>query len=107
MRRSLTSSLTNSLGSRIRVRPRFLHSNLCFIVIKDTAPTAVMNSILEEFKVWQSSGDGSIKVNGEVYALVLRRPVPPARLRRNAIPTQAKKFVQDHGKDVKKDIDIC
>ena len=94
-------------GQHFRINPKFLHSNLCFLVLKDSTPTAVLNSVLEECRMWSNSGQGSIEHDGKQYKVTIRRPVPPARLRRNAILNQAMQYVEKHGKDIKEEIAIC
>ena len=94
-------------GAHFRISPKFLHSNLCFLILKDTAPTAVLNNILEEFRKWKADSDGTITVDGKVFEPVVRRPVPPGRLRRNAILNQAVQFVKAHATSLTKDLGIC
>ena len=89
------------------IQPKFLHSNLCFIVKKPSSPTAVISQILEGFKVLSGSAPLTVEHNATSYDLSLRTPIPPARLRRNAILTQAKDYIKAHGKNLTKDVEIC
>ena len=66
-----------------------------------------MNNVLEEFRKWQEISDGTITVEGKQYTSALRRPFPPARLKRNAILAQALRYCKANATSATKEIDIC
>ena len=94
-------------GKHFRIDPKFLHSQICFLVKLPASPAAVISQVLEEFGALNSKQAVQIEVEGKSYSLSLRAPIPPARLKRNAILKQAFKFILDHAKDAKDPIEIC
>ena len=92
-------------GTHFTVVPKFLHSNLCFVIRKNHAPQAVVSQIIEEFNANPSASN--IEHEGKVYKIALRKPIAPGRLRRNAILKQACEYLKEKSPENKDDIDIC
>ena len=76
--------------------------------MKDT-PIAVLTQALEECKeIHKDSEDGvHIEVDRLQFRLRLRRPVPPAKLKRNRTLRAAEAYVNAHGTNVKDKVAIC
>ena len=92
-------------GSHFTILPKLLHSNLSFLLRKERAPQAVVSQLLEEFRA--DPALGHIEHEGKVYEVQVRKPVPPARLKRNAILGQACRFIEANRTNKEGDIDIC
>ena len=96
-----------TFGPHFRIDTKFLHSNLCFLVRKEQAPQAVVQQLLEEFNKLKLEDKNTFEHKGASYTLHVRRPVPPARLKRNAILKQATEYIEKNGKNITEPVAIC